>query len=44
MKLKKLKKKKKKLEKSLLELRNKLYKANVEVAQIERKYWFTTLN
>ena len=44
MKLKKLKKKKKQLEKSLSKLKNKLYKLNVEVAQIERKYWFTTLN
>jgi len=44
MKLKKLKKKKKKVEKSLFELKDKLYRANIKLAQIERKYWFTTLN
>ena len=44
MKLKKLKKKKKKIEKSLLKLKDKLYRANIQVAQIERKYWFTTVN
>ena len=44
MKLKKLKKKKKKVEKSLFRLKDKLYRLNVELAQIERKYWFTTVN
>jgi len=44
VKLKKLKKKKKKFEKSLFKLKDELYRLNVKLAQIERKYWFTTVN
>ena len=44
MKLKKLIKKKKKIVKSLLDLKHKLYKQEIKVAKIERKYWFTTVN